>query len=189
MAEYPGFQRAKTLAAAWINALTKQGKLMNDAWGDILAGNYGPKEVLRDSAQMYQNQYDIVDALLPSDPASALDVPNWLMLDATVKLSDTVQTRSYDNVNVNLTATELVSLTGSNVRFDMGVESTGPTSLRVTVTAIYYSESGKAVALKGPDDINTAIKDKKLTAGQYIGLIYDRRAVTNAPLAIVTLVI
>lgn len=206
MAEFPGFLRSKTIATAWINALTKQGKLMNDAWGNILAGNYGPKDALRDGAQMYQNHYDIIDALLPSDPASALNVPSWLMLDGRVKLSDTVQTRVYDNDSVNLSPSELVSLGGSDTYFDMHAEPAGPTSLRVTITALRYKApstqapgtqaSGRArpnktdpsVTLNSPKDAIAAAEEYNVS-GPYLGLVYDQRAVTNAPLAVVTFLI
>jgi hypothetical protein len=193
MAQFPGFRRANTVATAWLTALSKQGDALNTAWDGILNGTFGTKELMQQAAQLYQSQFDILDALMPSTEPG-LAVPSWLTLDATKNktiqaLSGTVETRDFGATNANPTTSQLAAFSGPASRFAMSITPIDSTHLLVTITTFWYQDaSGKEQSL--PLSTNAdVLAAAKYTSAPYLGVIYDQRSGTNPPLAVVTLLI
>lgn len=192
MAEFPGFRRSSTLATTLLKALEGQSNVLNQAWGNILKGKYGQQELMRDTAQFYQSQFDLLDSLLPNGQAAPPNVPSWLTLDATKNqtlsaLSGRVETRPFQGSNVNLISTQLAAFSGPETRFEMSVTASDSTHLQVVITKLLYSATSNRKPLELDSD--AAVAQAGGTSGPYVGLIYDQRAGANAPLAVVTLMI
>src|SRR6478609_137540 len=190
-ADFPGFARLSTLAALLVKTAGEHGNILNKAWGGILQGNYGHKELLRDTAKYYQSNFELIDSLLPNAQTGLPNIPSWLTLDATKNptiqaLSGTVEVREFKASSVSLACTPLAAFSGMNVYFEFVVKRNDATHLGVQVKALVSSE--REVLAELSNDAAIAAAAAKYP-GTYLGLVYDRRAGTSAPLAVVILLI
>jgi hypothetical protein len=190
-ADFPGFARLSTLASLLVKTAGAHGNILNTAWGGILQGNYGHRELLRDTAKFYQSHFDLIDSLLPNAQASLPNIPSWLTLNATKNptiqaLSGTVEIREFNATNGNLEKTPLAAFSGLDVHFKFDVNQQDATRLGVQVTSFVASD-GKSTDLR--QDTAAIAEVARNYPGTYLGLIYDQRAGTSAPLAVVILLI
>lgn len=182
--EFPGYRRTRDALQIWVDSLAAQGKRWNNAWREMLGGKYGVGSLMRDLSGSYQDQSRVVERFWGSVSGNASpQVPSWLRLDLANKfLSGVVQTREFDLATANLQCTSLVSLNASDTHFEMNLEVVSSTQIRVSITRFHDAKQPAVELPGGLDAVRNAAK-----AGIYLGMLFDQRGGTEAPLAIVSL--